>query len=386
MRTTLAMLALALAIAGPATATPIDGVVRFFQVANSAFDGFTRAATPASCGWMRSRYARMLVYAPYFDSRLGCFGDAWVYKDLYAIYPGSPLAAAHPEWILRDASGHQLFIPYGCGGGTCPQLAADVGSPAFRAQWIAEAKATLGKGYRGLFVDDVNMLVSRVSDGNGRPVPPVDPRTGRAMTEGDWRRALADFTAQIRAAFPATELVHNALWFAGREDPDVVRQLDSASVVNLERGVNDDGLRGGSGEYGFDTFLAYVDWLHARGKTVIFDGGARTKAEREYGLAAYLLVSAGGDYLGNDRGGRPDDWWPAYEVSLGASLGPRHAWNGLLRRDFEGGMVLVNPPDAARRTVDLAREWRDLDGRPRANVTLEAAEGMVLRKAVPGVG
>jgi hypothetical protein len=376
--------ALALAVAAPAAATPTDGAVRFFRVANSAFDDFTRAPTAESCQWMRSKYSRMLVYTPYFDSRLGCFADAWVYKDLYAIYPASAIASAHPEWILRDAGGRQLFIPYDCGGGTCPQLAADVGSPGFRAQWIADAKAVLAKGYRGLFVDDVNMLISRVSDGNGRPVAPVDPRTGKEIAERDWRRALADFVEQIRAELPATELVHNALWFAGHDDPDVVRQLESASIVNLERGVNDDGLRGGNGQYGFDAFLAHVDWLHARGKAVIFDGGARSRAQREYGLAAYFLVSADGDYLGNDRGGRPDDWWPAYEVSLGAPLGPRHTWNGLLRRDFAAGMVLVNPPDAPRQSVDLAREWRDLEGRARARVTLEAADGIVLRRADVG--
>src|SRR5262249_26927475 len=155
----------------------------------------------------RDKYARMLVFAPYFDSRLGCFADAWVYKDLYAIYPGSATASAHPEWILRDAGGRQLYIPFDCGGGTCPQVAAGIGSPEFRAQWIAEARAVLAKGYRGLFVDDVNMLISRVSDGNGKAVPPVDPRTSRAMNERDWRRAMADFVEEIHAAFPTTELV-----------------------------------------------------------------------------------------------------------------------------------------------------------------------------------
>ena len=31
---------------------------------------------------MRAHYWRMLTYAPYFDSRVAWFPDAWVYKDL----------------------------------------------------------------------------------------------------------------------------------------------------------------------------------------------------------------------------------------------------------------------------------------------------------------
>ena len=115
------------------------GAVRFFRVANSAFDVYTRDPSLAARRWMRRTYASMLTYSPYFDSRLRWFGNAWAYKDLYAIYPGSPLAREHPEWILRDASGNPLYIPYACAGGRCPQYAADVGSLAFRARWISEA-------------------------------------------------------------------------------------------------------------------------------------------------------------------------------------------------------------------------------------------------------
>src|SRR5262249_56204433 len=131
---------------------------------------------------------------------------------------------------------------------------------------------------------DVNLLVSRVSDGTGRPVPPVDPRTGQQMTQGDWQRYVADFTQAIAAAFPNTELVHNALWFAGFSPPDMARELESASAINLERGVNDTGIRGGSGPYGFDTLLAYIDCLHASRTGAVFAPRAHTHAHRQYAL------------------------------------------------------------------------------------------------------
>jgi hypothetical protein len=327
---------------------------------------------------MRQKYWRLVAYSPYFDSRLAWFPDAWVYKDLYAIYPDGTLATEHPEWILRDAGGAKLYIPYACSGGTCPQYAADVGDVGFRARWIADAKATVGAGYRGIYVDDVNLLLARVGDGTGKSVVPIDRRTGAPMTEADWRRYMAEFCEAIRAAFPSSELVHNVIWYAGQSDPFVARELLSTTFVNLERGVNDDGIRGGAGTYGYETFLALVDWLHARGKGVIFDATAKTDAGREYGLASWLLVSNGRDGLGNDPGGTPDDWWTGYDVSLGSPSAARYASQGVTRRDFEHGVVLVNQPGAAARTVTFDGTYVDLHGASVTSVTLGPAQGAVL--------
>ena len=380
-----AALALALALgswqsplfAADATSTS-PGNVRFAKVADSAFDPYTQNPTPAQIDWMRAHYARMLTYTPYFDARLAWFPNAWVYKDLYAIYVGSTLATQHPEWILRDAGGNKLYIPYGCSGGTCPQYAADPGNAAFRAYWIQQATTTLAAGYRGLFVDDVNLFLSRVGNGSGQAVVPIDPRTGAPMTEADWRRYLAEFTEQIRTAFPQKEIVHNAIWYVGVSDPYVQRELVAADVVCLERGVNDSGIVRGGGTYGFDTLLAYIDWIHAHARSVWFLAGAGTANAREYGLAAYFLVSTGTDALGNDPGGTPGDWWPGYDVSLGSPIGARYAWNGVIRRDFTGGTVLLNEPGSATVTLALGTTYKDLAGNQHTSVTLGAAQGAVL--------
>ena len=370
------------ALAADATSTS-PGNVRFAKVANSAFDSYTRNPSQAQIDWMRAHYARLLTYTPYFDSRLSWFPDGWVYKDLYAIYVGTPLATQHPEWILRDANGNLLYIPYACSGGTCTQYAADPGNPAFRAYWIQQAGATLAAGYRGLFVDDVNLFLSRVGNGNGQPVVPVDPRTGAAMTEANWRRYMAEFTEQIRAAFPQKEIVHNAIWYVGVSDPYVQRELVAADVVCLERGINDSGIVHGGGTYGFDTMLGYIDWIHAHSRSVWFLAEAGTDQAREYGLAAYFLVSTGTDAIGNDPGGTPDDWWAGYDVSLGGAAGGRYTWNGLIRRDFDGGTVLLNEPGSPQVTVGLDAAYTDLAGNRRTTISLGAAQGAVLRSTGP---
>ena len=66
---------------------------------------------------------RMNVFSPYFDSRTGWYPNGWVYDDAYAIYAGEELASQHPEWILKDAAGNKLYIPFACSGGSCTQYA-----------------------------------------------------------------------------------------------------------------------------------------------------------------------------------------------------------------------------------------------------------------------
>jgi hypothetical protein len=390
MRITTCTIALLLALgagqlfaADPTVVSP--GNVRFTKFADSSFDQYTGNPTQAQKDWMRAHYWRLVAYTPYFDSRLAWFPDAWFYKDLYAIYPSSSLVSAHPEWILRDMQGNRLYIPWGCSNGTCPQYAADIGNPDFRAFWLGEARAALAKGYRGIWVDDVNMLIARVSNGSGQPVAPRDPRTNAAMTEADWRRYMAEFTEAIRAAFPQKEIAHNALWFVGTSDPYVQRQMASADFFSLERGVNDSGIVRGGGTYGFETLLALADWMHQHGRAVFFQPSATSDQGREYGLAAYFLVSTGTDTIGNSPGGTPDDWWPGYDVSLGGASGARYVWNGVLRRDFERGIVLVNQPGASQVTLDLGGTYVDVRGQSRTSVTLGAAQGAVLRRGTTSV-
>lgn len=376
------------AIAAPAAATPAAGKVRFVQAAESDFDVYTKNPTPAQQAWMGARYWRMRAYAPYFDSRLSWFRNAWFYKNLYAIYTHDDLADEHPDWILKDGQGRRLYIPFGCSGGACPQYAADVGNPAFRAHWIEQARERLAAGYRGIFIDDVNMEL-RVGDGSGRAVAPIDPRTGSPMSLSTWRRYVAEFTEAIRAAFPDAEIVHNAIWFSGYTDPYVQRELRAADLVELERGVNDGGITGGGGRFGYESFIERIDWLHSQGKGVILDGRPGSDIEREYSLATYFLTATALDGIGDSIGGRPDSWWPGYGVDLGAPSGPRYSWQGLLRRDFAAGTVLVNQPGEPTRTVAVGNGLRNVRGTPRASVTLQGAQGAVLlgtaaRGAPPG--
>ncbi|HME04509.1 MAG TPA: putative glycoside hydrolase [Solirubrobacteraceae bacterium] len=384
LATLLATLALTCAPASGAAADSA-GTVHFVRSADTAFNQYTSDPSPEAQEWLRTHLWRMTVWSPYFDQKTAWFPDGWVYDDAYAIYTEEKLASEHPEWILRDASGNKLYIPYGCSGQSCPQYAADISDPGYRHYWIENLKAEVSHGYRGVFIDDVNMNM-QVGNGSEQHVAPIDPQTGEPMSEEAWRHYMAEFMAEVRSALPGVEIVHNAIWFAdehaGTSDPDIRSEISCADIINLERGANDSGLTGGNGPWSLNALFAYVDEVHALGRGVVMDGSASEPQGLEYNLAAYFLISDGSDAV-SGSGQTPQSWWSGWSTDLGEADGPRYESEGLLRRDFSGGMVLLNPPGEPTRTVTLANPMQDGEGRTVTSVTL-AGKSAVILKGDPG--
>lgn len=366
------------------TITPVpEGQVRFYNIADSDFDRYSKRPSATEQQWMRDHYTRMQTYSSFFNQRLAWYPNAWVYKDSYAIKSHWPVFKEHSEWILRGSNGRKLYIPWGCSNGECPQYAADIGNPKFRTHWINEARVLIEKGYRGLWVDDVN-LTWRVSDGDGNHVRPIDPRTKRPMRLDDWQGYFATFMEEIRSAFPDVEIAHNSIWYADSLDnPAIVRQIKAADYINLERGATDPGLKAGAGKWGLETFLGFVDEVHRLGNGVVMMDYGRSTREREYGLAAWFLISSGIDLMSSNQLGwtAPGFFWPGYALDLGIAFGPRYEWRGLLRRDFQCGVVLLNQPDRPTVTVELPTPGTGLNGKSVQEVSLGSAEASIISHA-----
>ncbi len=354
-----------------------EGAVTFAMRTGTWFDQYTDNPSSSTQAWLRDHFWRMQSTSSYFDSRLSWFPNAWVYLDLYGVPTDSPLVGQHPDWFLRDNSGHLLYIPFACNGSKCSQYAADPGNAGFRSYWISQTSAILRRGYKGVWIDDVN-LAFRVGNGGGTQIAPHDPRTGTTMTVTAWMKYVADFTKDIRASLPNTEIVHNSIWFAGESqrdyNPSVIEEIQSADYIDCERGVSDGGLTGGTGIWSLNALLAFVDHVHTLGKKTIFD---EYKRNGEYGLAGYFLISTGGDAEA-DQSMTPNNWWSGYEVNLGTAQGGRYTWNRLLRRDFTGGMVLLNPPQSGTVTVSLPHSFERIGGSSVSSVSLGAGQGAVL--------
>ncbi len=343
--------------------------------------------------WMRDRFWRMLVYSPYFDEKTSWYPNAWIYLDSYAIYTsssdGGNLADMHPEWILHDARNSKLYIPWGCNPGihACPQYAADFSNPHFRQWWVDKARAALARGrYKGLWIDDVN-FDWRVSDGDGAPANPIDPSTSRPMTIENWRRYFAEFLEKVRHDLPGIEIVTNSIWYAGGPARDldayVQRQIAASDILTIEHGVNDRGLRGGNGKWSLNALLAYIDRVNRAGRGVVIGGigggDPNDLAAIEYAVACYFLTSNGKNAVGDfGKAVTPENWWSGFDVNLGAALASRFTWRGLLRRDFTGGIVLVNPPQGRMIAVTPPGAYRRVNGRMAKSIVVGPAHGVIL--------
>lgn len=372
----------------PATSGPVvqratsccgEGQINVFVNARSAFDQWSSGG---HWKFFNANYDLMLVYEPYWDSRLRHYDDVIVYDNAYAIYVSSETAADHPEWILREADGSPVYIPWGCSDG-CPQYAADISNPSYQQNFIDDLADVRDRGYPGLLIDDVNMLW-RLGDENGDDAVPIDPNTGEALTLASWQQYLAEFLERIRAEFPEMQIGHNAIWYADSpsfDNPYVERQIAAADIIELERGATDSGLVAGNGKYGFQSFLGFIDRVHRLGgNVVLLDESADSFEEQWFNLAATLLVNDGGDLVSTEQWSviSPDGFWSGFDTDLGDALGLRYLDDGLIRRDFTGGIVLLNEPDRSTVKIALSEPMWLHDGTMVTEVALGEREAVVL--------
>lgn len=358
-----------------------NGQVRFAQRQNSAFDVYTNNPSPTALNWLITHFTSMMEYSPYFDKKVSSYPGVVIqlYQDSMAVYNPSTTATQNPSWILKTASGANVYLNYGCGGGTCPQFAADVSNPAYRANWIAIASnAVAANGYKGIWIDDVNFDF-RFSDGNGNSVTPIDPNTGGPLTVQNWRSYFAAFLQQIRTALPNTELLHNSIWYAANSltDPYIKQEIQSANFINREGGFTDPGLTGGTGTYSVFALMNFIDYVHSLGSNIVIDDFGDTPVAEQYALAGYFLITNGVDRIGN-QSMTPDNWWSGYQTDLGAPVNARYKWNNLWRRDFANGFVLLNEPQAATVTVPISGSYKNLSGSAVSSVTLPASQAVIL--------
>ncbi|WP_394754727.1 putative glycoside hydrolase [Crenothrix sp.] len=369
-------------------AKTVAGQVRFFNNADTAFNGYVNNPNAVQKKWLRDHYSRMLTYPPSFDKKNAWYKGGLAYVDSYAIYANDSLAKAHPEWIMKDARGNKLYIPWSCGNGRCSQFAGDFSNPAFRRYMIKKMQATVKSGYKGLWLDDVN-LTWRVGNSNDVNVhiTPIDSNTGKAMTLNDWRHYFSRYLREVRAALPKTiEISHNAIWYADSmkaKNPYITQQIKAANYINLERGASDGGLVGGTGQWGYETFLKYIDYVHKNGAGVILMDEGYTPAQREYGLATWFLISQGNDFINSDQRNwiTPDNWWKGYSLNLGKALNDRYTWNNLIRRDFACGSVFLNQPDTATRSVSVGNGYKNIDAQSVSWINLQAKTAAILKTA-----
>ncbi|UUY05489.1 IPT/TIG domain-containing protein [Svornostia abyssi] len=368
---------------GAAHALPEDsgnpGKVRFVKRSASAFDQYS---TQAYSTWLNQKLWRFQVSDDFFRDKTSWYTRGWVYWNSFGIWPDDPQASTYG---LKTASGADVYLKYGSEDGAADRRAGDITNPAFRAARVAELKELLTHGYKGAWIDDVNLDLDLWERNGTTRATPYSPWLGRTVTAADWRIAMTVFMEEIRAAIPDKELMHNAVWYHGRVGtsreyfPEVDRLIKSADYVNKEWGINaDSGLGGGLDQWSQDALFSHFDKVHRLGRGVVIDDDAASNAERNYVLANYLLVSDGKDGI-TDTSQTPVNWWPGWDTDLGQPKGPRYKWQGAIRRDFAGGTAIIKEQGAPAGDVTFGGPMQTLDGATVSKVTLGPRQGVVLK-------
>jgi hypothetical protein len=132
-------------------------------------------------------------------------------------------------------------------------------------------------------------------------------------------------------------------------------------------------------------------------KLVIFNqwGDPKDYRAARYGISSALMDDGYHSFTDTKKGYTGVVWFDEYNAKLGmpVSTPPTKAWqSGVYRRDFEGGIALVNPKGNGAQTVTLERDFVALkgtqdstvnSGKTLRKVTLQDRDGIILMRQAP---
>jgi hypothetical protein len=188
-----------------------------------------------------------------------------------------------------------------------------------------------------------------------------------------WTNQLANWAQTVETAFGDYNATHGTNYqFIPNLDARVTswepHWYDNASSIPFLDGAFLEGF----GQYTdtYDWALSMNQGLNFtdNGKIIIMQpspsADPRTAAGQRqinFFLGTYLLLKGDATYLNIDYGGGVQ-YYPQYELNLGTAVTPLpsdvsgYLWNGVYRRDFQNGFVLVNPGDTTH-TLNLGRTY-----------------------------
>ncbi len=274
-------------------------------------------------------------------------GDDWVQE-----WPGD--AAVQESWLSHwpESGGSRVL---NCDWGW---YLAELDDPGWRAYWQGEVLRQIhANDDDGVFMDSLSVPSYLGADRYSPPLLAVD-----AAFEAAWARRIADWLAWLRGQAAGNYyLVPNVgSWITTRETTD----YSAADGVMVEGFA----LEGDGSPYALDDWRLQMNRVLAavrRGQALLAQTYVSGWPDRAFALASYLLVKGGRSFFNIDTGLDPE-WWPEYGIPIGAPLAAPVAevelldpdGDGVLRRDFDNGLVLVNPSNpwdgsAVTRTIDL---------------------------------
>jgi hypothetical protein len=253
-----------------------------------------------------------------------------------------PDVTTHESWFWHNASGGRVA------SSSDGKLLMNVSDPGFAAYWADSiAQQTAAGEYDGVFLDSASpaLLQGECSRDDSRLAgTAARDRVFSELGGKTWIAAWDTWIAGLDGSLAANRipLIPNTSAFTTTWDN---------SDYTRTAGIFSEGFA--------DPNFSLVDWkastnqlmaIAGAGKIVIEQNyltGAGDVQRRLYYLANYLLVKWNRTYLFYFAAATLE-WYPEWEIDLGAPVAaPTNvdalAWQGVYRRDFAKGSVLVNP-------------------------------------------
>ena len=246
----------------------------------------------------------------------------------------------------------------------------------------------------GLFMDNVFWKTNVDGDWNrdGKPEAKADAKAAKSLREG-----YAAYYSTVRTLMPGKFQIGN-IGSIGETDavfPEYKGLLNGGVI---------EGLIGKSwsveGYGGWSAMMArYRKVMGAvtAPKLVIFNqwGDPKDYRTARYGIASCLMDDGYHSFTDTAKGYTGVVWFDEYNAHLGQAVSepPTKAWSsGIYRRDFENGIVLVNPKGNGAHEVTLETDFIALkgtqdtsvnNGRTVRKITLGDRDGVILMRKTP---
>lgn len=261
--------------------------------------------------------------------------DAKPYDQQAASRPGDfcRIDSLHPDWFLLTSDGRRVQDkpPYDSA------WMMDPSNPEWRQFWIERVLERDFSGWDGVFLDNLEANPRYQAD-NLMKYP----------TPADYQQANLGFLKMIYEEFHARGLrvFANILHVTNSDEWQLyLPYLDGVMIENFAVDW-ESGQRLSEEEWQLHMQSALT--AQAQGKEVILvaRGDADDIPRQEFALASYYLINNGKAYF-RYTSDEYDEllWFMNYLIEPGVPLGEMYFDNGLWKRDFENGQVVVDPKD-----------------------------------------
>ena len=285
----------------------------------------------------------------------------------------------HPDWFLTDGSGARLNSNY------FPQAwVMDVGNPGYQAQWLSNVWSDVRSGgWDGVFMDDTNTDMSWHLGSK---------TVAKYPTASAWREATRSMLATVGPALISSGFLAIPN-IAAPWSPNYDAQATWSDWIQFTSGATQEHYS----KWGSDSsgWLAGNDWTYQQRFQTLTENAGKIFLGLTYGPRADVrtMTWARANFLLFDEpanGGAlvyefsdpeaQDPYAPEWTSDVGTPLGQRFQVGSAWRRNFTGGIVLVNPTTSLV-TVALEQQYLRDDGSSTTSVTLGPTSGAILRSS-----